>query len=83
MKFGRDKERIHKNNVLSVPTGVSGIGEERHPFSNELISNPHEQRIVDLVLGNVEVIETNEPKPSKLKLYLSPIKLKQHIKIVH
>ena len=71
MNFGKSKTYTRKNNVLSIPIDVAGIGSEQHP-NPEMIRSPTEEKILSIV--NKEIKPTAiEGKPSRLKLYLNTI----------
>jgi len=65
MSFGKGKRHIQKNNVLSIPIGIDGIGEESHPTLSII-----EKKVLDIVKGEVKIAEV-KVKPSRLKLYLN------------
>lgn len=78
MKFGKDKRFIRKKpNVLKIPVGIDGIGEEKHPTIEEGIPqyqrDPIEEKVLNIVQGNYQEPEVKEEKQSKLKLYLNTI----------
>lgn len=65
MSFGKGKRHTRENNVLSIPIGINGIGEETHPSAS-----PTEEKILSIIHKmEPEVVE--DVKPSKLKLYLN------------
>jgi len=73
MKFGKDKKYTKSHNVLSIPIGKDGIGEEGHSIipKVEIIEDPVANRVMDIVNGSKE-----EEKPQKKKgwkLYLNTI----------
>jgi len=65
MNYGKGKRHIRENNVLSIPIGINGIGEESHPTLSLI-----EKKVLDIVKGKQEIIEVKK-KPSRLKLYLN------------
>lgn len=80
MKSGRGKMFTkRKPNVLSIPIGITGIGEETHPtivrdddpqYWRDPI-DPIEEKIMNIVLG--AKVEKTEEKRKGLKLYLNTI----------
>jgi len=61
MKFGNPKENIPKNNFLTIPVGVDGIGAEEHPTMKTMEKN---DEVYDRV--RKAVLETNKPETEKL-----------------
>ena len=73
MKFGKDKRYIRKNNVLTIPIGISGIGEEQHLLSDKLERSTHEKYIRDIELVNIPLEKVKEGEKNRFKLYLNTI----------
>jgi len=56
---------------LSIPIGITGVGEELHPLSN-LMNSPTEEKVLSIVKGETIKLP-EERRPSKLKLYLNTL----------
>ena len=78
MKSGIDRTFTRrKSNVITIPIGVNGVGEEKHPTIDVGIPqyqrDPIEEKVFNIVNGMDIKPETDEEIPSKLKLYLNTI----------
>ena len=73
MRFGKDKRYIRKtHNVLKIPVGLDGIGEEKHPTIIADIPqhqrDPIEEKVLSIVNGTYIEPEVTEKKPGKISI---------------